>query len=219
MQKREARKGVVLMAQGMIKRYWRYVRYIFQWLFMEKLRGLDFTMRDKTLLYEGGGLHGYGKTDDAHARTLFESIKNDDTQHIIDIGCGKGVVLREACRKSFGRIAGLEYDDRLVEIATRNFQRLGLLNRVEIYQGDARDFEHYEEFNVFYFANPFDAEIFNTVMKKIVDTQKYDVIEIIYYHPSEAHKGVVYKYGGKLVERLYDNVRDYETLIYKLEKC
>ena len=43
------------MVEKRINRYIRYVKYMFQWLFCEKIRGLDFTMRDKSLIEKSGG--------------------------------------------------------------------------------------------------------------------------------------------------------------------
>lgn len=198
-----------------MKRYLRYVRYIAQWLFLEKLRGLDFTMRDLSLLKSSDGiLHGYSKTDEAHAKAIFDALGVDKSKRLLDIGCGKGAFLREACKENFGKIAGLEYVQELADIAKKNFERLGLSKRVEIYQGDAREFEHYQDFNVFYFFNPFASEIMETVVSKIFKEKEHTVFWIILHNPVSA--SVVEKHGGKEINRLYDKVKSYETIIYEV---
>lgn len=57
LQKKERRARYrLIMMKKIIKRYFRYVKYIIQWLFLEKFRGLDFTMRDTHLLAKSGGI-------------------------------------------------------------------------------------------------------------------------------------------------------------------
>lgn len=198
-----------------MKRYLRYIRYTTQWLLKEKLLGLDFTMRDLSLLESSGGvLHGYSKTDEAHAKAIFDAIGVDESKRLLDIGCGKGAFLREACKQNFGRIAGLEYVKELADIAKRNFKRLGLEDHVTIYQGDARDFNHYRDFNVFYFFNPFEPKIMDTVMARICSANTPPPsFWVILHNPVSA--SIIEKHGGKEIKRLYDKVKSYETIIYE----
>ncbi len=203
------------MARRVLKRYRRYLKYTLQWLFLEKLRGLDFTMRDLSLLKETDGvLHGYSKTDDLHAREIFKALDVDKQKSILDIGCGKGAFLKEATEYDFSRIAGLEYVEELADIAKKNFKRLKLDKRIEIYCGDAAEFNLYGEFNVFYFFNPFDRSIMDNVIKKIIEKKK-DKIWVVLHNPVCAD--VVIEHGGKEINRLYDKMKSYETVIYEIE--
>lgn len=203
------------MAESRIKRYARYVKYVGQWVFLEKARGLDFTMRDTALLDKSGGvMHGYSKTDESHAKAIFDSLNVDSSMRLLDVGCGKGAFLREACKESFGEIAGIEYVDELAYIAKRNFKRLGLNTRVKIYCGDATRFKAYSQYNVIYFFNPFDAEIMEKVMDRIREEQT-ERTTIILHHPTA--EDVVISHGGKEINRLYDKVKSYETIIYMLD--
>lgn len=197
-----------------IRQYKRYVKYLFQWIFLEKLRGLDFTMRDKSLITASGGkYHGYAKTDEKHAREIFKTLHVDETMKLLDVGCGKGVFLWEASKNPFGAIAGIEYVGELADIARNNFKRLHLSDRVKIYQGDAIEFKHYGDYNVFYFSNPFGREIMDKVMERIVDAKK-EKIWVVYYNPTAAD--VVENYGGIEVAKLYDPAKAYETKIYEI---
>lgn len=197
-----------------IQQFKRYVKYLFQWLFLEKPRGLDFTMRDTSLkVATGGKFKGYAKTDEKHAREIFKSLHVDETMRLLDIGCGKGAFLREASREPFGAIAGVEYVEKLADIARNNFKKLGIADRVKVYTGDAVKFEHYGDYNVFYFSNPFDSEIMDQVMKRIMDVKK-NKVWIVYYHPIAAH--VVESYGGIAVAKLYDPMKSYKTIIYEI---
>lgn len=205
------------MAESYIKRIRRYGKYLFEWVFKEKMHGLDFTMRDVHLLNETGGrLHGYSKTDEAHAKEIFETLGVDKGKRLLDVGCGKGAFLREASRYPFGKISGIEIDAALVKTAKRNFKILNLEERVSVYCTDALKFDHYNSFNVFYFFNPFDKEIMSEVVKKIRNSrERYHEYYIILHNPLCAD--VIEENGGKLVGKLYDGMKSYVTHIYRCE--
>lgn len=201
--------------ENQLKRYARYTKYFLQWLFLERMRGLDFSMRDKTLIRKSKGvLHGYSKTDETHANAIFSALHVDTSKRLLDVGCGKGAFLREASKQSFGKVSGLEYVPSLVEIARKNFRRLHLDNKIDLFCGDAAEFEGYANFNVFYFFNPFEAPIMDKVIAKIVATKK-EKIWIILHNP--VCDDVVKKYGGREKSRLFDKVKSYETVIYEME--
>lgn len=132
-------------------KYRRYFKFMLQWLFLEKLRDLDFTMRDISFLESSGGLHGYSKTDKAHAKAIFDSLFVNESKKLLDVGCGKGAFVRGACKEPFGAVAGIEYVERLAGITKRNFKRLA--DYVKVYTGDATAFKHYGDYNIFYFFN------------------------------------------------------------------
>ena len=202
------------MSECRFKRYKRYIKYTLQWLFTERLRGLDFTMRDTHLVAESNGLlHGYSKTDESHAKAIFDVLGANASMNLLDIGCGKGAFLREAAKYNFGKIAGLEYVEALANIAKENFVRLHLEDRIDIFCGDAVNFKSYQDYNVFYFFNPFDKAIMDKVVKAITKEQK-SKIWIILHNPVCAD--VVTKYGGKEIKRLFDNIKSYQTIIYEI---
>lgn len=203
------------MANEKILRLKRYSIYTVQWIW-ERIHGLDFTMRDMTLIKKSGGImHGYAKTDDAHVRDILNSFDISQKDRILDIGCGKGVFLRETAKYPFGKIAGIEIDKRLVEIAEKNFRILKLSNRIKVYCSDALKFENYGAFNMYYLANPFKKEIMEKVVDKIMASQaeRKQKYYIVLYNPTCA--GVLEEKGGKLIKKLYDKMKSYETYIYE----
>lgn len=197
-----------------IKRFKRYSIYMIQWI-AERMHGLDFTMRDTSLIAKSRGqLHGYSKTDESHAKEIFDSLNVSGDSKLLDVGCGKGVCLREASKYPFGKIAGIEIDERLVRIAKKNFRILKLDERIKIFQSDALEFGHYGAFNVFYFFNPFDKEIMERVVDRIAMSQgKSKMYYIILHNP--VCMDVVENKGGVLVRKLYDPMKSYNTFIYK----
>ena len=180
--------------ENRFKRLKRYAFYLTQWFFQEKIKGLDFTMRDKSLISKTGGvLHGYSKTDERHAHEIFSALIIDQSKRLLDVGCGKGAFLREACKEPFGEIGGLEYKEELAKIARKNFERLQLLDRVKIFVGDAALFDHYDQYNVFYFFNPFNTSVMSKVIDRILEVQRED-IWIILHNPVCA--GIIVEKGG-----------------------
>lgn len=196
-----------------LQRYKRGIIYTFSSIFLEKTRGLDFSMRDIHLIKETDGkMHGYCKATEAHVRSIFLQIDFDRFNKLLDIGCGKGAVLREATKYPFKKIDGVDIDGRLVKIANKNFEILGLADRVNCYAESATDFLHYDDYNIFFLFNPFGKEILAEVIKKVLQNRCTECC-IIYYHPVYAEE--IEKYDNiKKIGVLYDKERDYETYIY-----
>lgn len=186
-----------------------------QWIFLEKIRGLDFTMRDTSLIEKSGGvLHGYSKTDEKHLEDIWKTLNVNSTDSIIDIGCGKGVVLRSAYRQPFLKICGIDIDERLIKIAKKNFEILKMQDRITVEHCDATLFEDYCSYNVFYFANPFDGEILSGVLDAIIKAKRGRIL-IIYYNPTYAK--IIEDKGGVLMHKLFDPAKSYETYIYSID--
>ena len=201
------------MAESKIKRYKRYVRYSVQAI-KESLKGLDFTMRDTHLIEEtGGGMHGYSKTDDKHVRDIFRQLDYNKCHSLLDVGCGKGVVLREAQKFPFTKTDGFDIDSNLVRIAKKNFKILKM-NNIRLSVGDATKFRKYNDYNVLYFFNPFDEELMDITLGRIFQDRN-EPAWIILHNPVSAK--LVEKYNCKEIARLYDKVKSYETRIYKWE--
>lgn len=130
----------------------RYLLFLAQYLLYEKPRGLDFTMRN-TEIYErsNGKCHGYSKTNERHLKEIFERIPNKEAVSFLDIGCGKGVVLKEAAKYPFQRVDGIEIQPQLVKTAQKDFRILKMENRIRCILADAAEFEKYGDYNLFSF--------------------------------------------------------------------
>ncbi len=192
------------------KRYWRGLRFAFHWIFMERLRGLDFFMRDKSLTAATGGvMHGYCVTPPEHFRAILRELDFNHDRAFLDIGCGKGFVLKLAREHpGFSKCGGVEYNKKIADICVRNMRRLAL-DDVTVWVGDAREFEAYESYDTFYFFNPFGPEIFQDVIKKLPSHGT----TVIYHNPT-CHQMVLDTGRFQLKKRLYDKERDYDTNIY-----
>ena len=169
----------------LVNRLRRYLVFLGEYLFMERPRGLDFTMRDTRLYQQSAGkYHGYSKTDEKHLQEIFRTLDFSRCRKLLDVGCGKGVVLKEAAKFPFERIAGIELQEELVRTAGKNFRILGLEKRISCMQADALDFDGYGEFDVFFFFNPFSEEVFGRVIDRILESRKSDgPLTFIYHNP------------------------------------
>ena len=201
-----------------ILRLKRYIRFAVQYFLYEKPRGLDFTMRNTKLIRKSGGMyHGYSKTNEKHLCEIFKKLSYEDAR-LLDVGCGKGVVLKEAIKFPFKIVAGIEIQPELVQIARKNFKIMGIDDRIDCMEVDALDFEQYDKYNVFFFFNPFAEEILRKVVDKIYRsrTEANCIITVIYHNPRFPG---VFENGVKILtkEILHDELKDYDTYVFKLQ--
>ncbi|MBQ9989778.1 MAG: class I SAM-dependent methyltransferase [Lachnospiraceae bacterium] len=205
-----------MKAKDLLYRWKRYAFFAFQYFFLEKPRGLDFTMRDLDIPEEQKKfIHGYSKTNERHLRNIFDRLPFMDNLSLLDVGCGKGVVLKEAARYPFDKIAGIDINFRLIERARINFKRLHLEERIWCEERNALEFEDYGKYNVFFFFNPFGREIMETVIDKILAStySRQKRVYLIYHNP--IFKDVIEKKEVFLLHhQLYDSLKQYETYIY-----
>jgi SAM-dependent methyltransferase len=90
----------------------------------------------------------------------------------VDFGCGMGrVVCQVARRYPFGRVIGVELAPQLAAVAAANIEanRHRLRSRaVEVVVRDALDFPIPDDMTYAYLYNPFEGEIFERVVDRIV---------------------------------------------------
>jgi SAM-dependent methyltransferase len=92
------------------------------------------------------------------------NITPDDA--IVDFGCGKGGILISLSKYPFSKITGVEISPEYVKIARENMRKLKIRN-VEIKCCDAADFTQLEEYNYFYFFDPFPCVVMKDVLGNI----------------------------------------------------
>ena len=180
----------------------------------EKAKGLDFSM-----VYVGDlqrnveEFHGYSMTDAGDMRRMLKAVPVDPGRSaFIDIGCGKGMCMKCAVESGYKKVAGLDLDGHLLDIARSNMKKLDM--DVESILANAVEFDRYSEFDVFYFYNPFGSSIFEQVLEKIKASQKERNRDIwaAYYHPVFAD--VFVNAGFLLKDELRDKTRDTTTRFY-----
>ena len=80
---------------------------------------------------------------------------------------------------------------------------------------NAVEFDRYDEFDVFYFYNPFGENIFRQVIEKIRESQNRRNREIwaVYYHP--VYGALFDQAGFQLKHELRDKTRDTTASFYR----
>lgn len=135
---------------------------------LDRLRGLDF------LVAVPAETHGYDpdlvyRSAPSGGRSLVRLLRSygvTEDDSILDLGCGKGHAMRSMLKLPFARVDGLELAPALVAIARSNFTRLNA-HSTRIFEGDARTFDHYEDYNFVYLYNPFPTEVMDPVVERL----------------------------------------------------
>ena len=198
---------------NLVVRTKRWVKFFLNYV-NEKLHGLDFSM-----VYVGdiqrntAEFHGYSMTDAGDMKRMLQAIPvNPADAAFLDIGCGKGMCMKCAAESGYRKVAGLDLDRHLLDIARENMRRLKI--DAELICENAVDFAGYADCDVFYFYNPFGRPVFEQVIQKIKDSQKARDREIwvMYYHPVFAE--LFEQAGFVLQKEIHDKTRDTTTRIY-----
>ena len=113
---------------------------------------------------------------------------------LVDFGCGKGRVLFYVNQRFRCKVCGIEIDPELYEIALDNRAYFNTRFRdsekdIEILCGKAEEYAINKEDTIFYFFNPFEINIFEQVMERIMDSVKEYPrrIFVMMYYPKEEY--------------------------------
>jgi 16S rRNA G966 N2-methylase RsmD len=151
-----------------ISRYRRGVQYLLRYLLVEYPRGLDFSIRNKANGITLPGNHGYALTSKPALRNMLRHVSHQG-KSLIDIGSGKGGVICYAYELGLSKCVGVEYEEHLHKIAEKNIQRLGYGAHVQSVQGDARTYDGYADFDLYFLFNPFDYDIYADVIDRVLE--------------------------------------------------
>lgn len=183
--------------------FWRYAGMAMS-LVGEKIMGVDYTMVYYTK--EDSDYHHsvYTKVPKKVLKRIFADITDIEEKAFIDVGCGKGYAVVMAARRGFGVAGGVEYAPNLYRICINNLKKKGLPTN-HVYNGDAKNFKKYADFNVFFFNNPFDETILGPVAKRIYESHKDCRCVIYFLNPcDQARTDAIIDAGFKLVRQIPD---------------
>ncbi|MGB0455023.1 MAG: class I SAM-dependent methyltransferase [Bacteriovoracaceae bacterium] len=99
-----------------------------------------------------------------------------------DIGSGKGRCLIQAAHFPFIRIWGIEVCKNLTETSKKNLKSLGLEEKIEVLNSDAREVLYPKTPTIFFLFNPFGSKILKEWLEKIL-RDSHHLIIIIYVNP------------------------------------
>ena len=164
---------------------------------------------------------------------IFDEVKLEPTDTVVDFGCGMGRVLFFCNQRFLCNVTGIEYDkgiyERLVDNAEYYHVRFKdqrkkfcLLNmKAEEYVVEKKD-------NIFYMFNPFSVDILENILEKIIASGKENPREItlILYYCTYDMMSTVRKYPFTLDKIIklpaYILDPDEKAYVYKLyleDKC
>lgn len=197
------------------KRFFYSVKY-FCWIILDKIRGVDFiknegyekvgTSQERSSVYQA-------TRDTAYLKKVMKGLPIKSTDAILDLGCGKGYMLKIFSKYAFFKVGGVELSERLCEIANRNIKK-EKLEKCVVYHADAAEFCQYDEYTHIYMFNPFPA----VVMEKVMENIKESIIRVprnmtIIYKGAFCHDIIV----GNGIFELSDVVNG-KTLSYYIYK-
>ncbi len=119
-----------------------------------------------------------------------------------DYGCGKGSMILMAYMYGIKKIGGIEVVEDIYNQAVCNMRELGIA--CDLFCGDASVFEEIDEYNCFFFYNPFRGQLFERTIQNIENSFRRNKrkVFLIYANPF-CHKSVIK--GG--IFRLYKQIR------------
>ncbi len=144
---------------------------------------------------------------------LLRSIAQTDKFTFYDVGCGKGKVLIMAAKYlPCQGIVGIELDENLAAIASKNLQKLGI--GAEIIKENARVFNNYAEHSIIYICDPFGVETLTQMLTHITNASK--ACYLVYNNP--VYESDVELAGFKKVGETTGWHNNYHTGIYLYQK-
>lgn len=170
------------------KRDWRAINYRLQLLFKQ----IDLTnvcVDDLQLSAERA--YEYADSGGTALEKVLDSMAISGSDAVLDFGSGKGGALITLAKYPFSKITGVELSVELIAIARKNLRKLWIDN-ITIEQGDATEFTALDDFNYFYFFNPFPCPVMKRVVENIAKSieRRPRKVTIIYLNP-ECHEVVV----------------------------
>ncbi|NVO12215.1 MAG: class I SAM-dependent methyltransferase [Bacteroidales bacterium] len=153
----------------------------------EKLTSIDFStpITAESISLDTEYSNGYEPISGVFLKKVLCYLKINNQDTILDIGCGKGYALKIMLKFPFAKVDGVEISEMLAKIARNNFKKRK--NKIPtIYTENAVDFNSYDDYNYFYFFNPFPSFVMLKVLEKLKNSiqKKPRKVIIIYANPT-----------------------------------
>jgi hypothetical protein len=193
--------------------FFRFCRYfsLSLGLVREKIRGVDYNIPVYT---KNESIHNsvYTKIPKYVIKKICQDIKRYNYGNsFLDIGVGKGYSIKIASKYNFDKVGGIEYSKSLYQTCINNLKKEHI-NTKYIYNCDAKLFNDYNLFDVFFMNNPFDETIIDVVAKKILESHKDRKCYIYYINPNPIiRQETIIKNGFNLIGTFEDKRESYFT--------
>lgn len=172
---------------------------LLEWL--EKKYKLNFTR----LIYAGEenkDAMNSSPTRQIGLKKVMNNLQINDNDALFDMGAGLGSALLLFRYYGFKKVKGIELFKDIYDSAQKNISLLGIDN-IEIINADASTYTDLDDYNYFFFYNPFQGVTFEKAIKNIENSYKKErrKITIIYANPY-CHKYIVKNQIFKLKEQI-----------------
>ena len=143
-------------------------------------------------------------------RYVRRHIQKGRGHSVLDIGCGKGIVLLFFSRMAFDRVSGIEYDEKLCRMAEKNLKKSH--RSVNVYQADAAEFSGYKNYDTFYLYNPFDETILGKCFDRILLSLPDNPRKLTVFYCNPVYGDILKRKGFQEEGHFY-----YKTTVYVYE--
>lgn len=180
-------KELILYICNLIKKgtFWFSVKYVF-WVALDKVRGIDYVKNegyDKLGSNPDESSVFQATRDIKYLKKILDDLNISSEDSILDLGCGKGYLMKIFSTYPFRKIGGVEISEKLSKIAEKNLRKEKVVN-YKIYNENAMTFNKYADYNYIYMFNPFPSVVMKAVISNLKRMNVTDKkITIIYHHP------------------------------------
>ncbi len=185
---------------------------------VERIQGVDFISymdNNQTGVPNILGEHYSSSADFKELQKVIVDLSLDKNKGIFDFGCGKGAALLFFHKQGFKNIGGVELSEKLIAICENNLRVLKL-NHIEVFQKNAAEFVDLDQYNYFYFYNPFPQVIMQQVIENIYRCLRNSPRQIllIYCNPT-CHEIITRHPGFEFVKSFPAKISNRIINIYK----
>lgn len=136
---------------------------------------------------------------------VFSALKDQQLQHFVDLGCGRGRAMAVAAHFGFTKITGIEFSEQLSDQATKNLSSTG--KRIpglqwNVINADVRSYNIPNDADCIFIFNPFDEVVLTRVIHNIERSLRSNPrnIHVIYLTPHYRH--IFDMNGYKIVKQI-----------------
>lgn len=169
------------------KRFFYSIKYCF-WVIWDWIMGVDFVKNEgyeKIDIERGQGRVYQATRDTSYLKKILKSLDITDKDSMLDMGCGKGYMLKFFSKYPFYKVDGVELSMRLCSIANHNIEK-ARLKKCTVYHENALEFTKYDDYTYLYIFDAFPASVMEKVMEniKISLERKSRKMTLIYKSPT-----------------------------------
>ena len=175
------------------------------------------TKEDRPDLYSGEYFESKPFDHSSVDRVFSEIFALPCEKSFFDIGCGKGQMLVMAAMAGMDRIAGIEFNTNISEVAIYNIKSLQI--DADVITGDATKYNDLDDYSIFFLYNPFGEESIGTVVLNIKNSIKRRprLVFLVYGNPFY-HDAVMASGNVSLYKQVHVDLHDPLLNIYRIDE-